>query len=101
MREVGVAFPNDEPSALVIASRLRAEGIAARVDRGLWGSYQVGSRGQITVLVDERHAKRAHEVLGTHPRDIGVPATLIRLAIATIVVVIGIGVATIVALLSR
>jgi len=33
MSEVAVAFPNDETTAEVIASRLRADGIAARVDR--------------------------------------------------------------------
>ena len=33
MSEVAVAFPNDETTAEVIASRLRADGIVARVDR--------------------------------------------------------------------
>ncbi len=41
MAEAPVAFPNDETTAEVIASRLRTEGIAARVDRGLYGDWQV------------------------------------------------------------
>ena len=71
MSEVAVAFPNDETSAEVIASRLRAERIPARVDRGLWGSgYQVPSaRGHLTVLVRKQDAARAHEVLGTRPAE--------------------------------
>ena len=71
MREVAVAFPGDEPSAEVIASRLRAERIPARVDRGLWGSgYQVPlTRGQLTVFVREQDAARAHDVLGTRPDE--------------------------------
>ena len=71
MPEVAVAFPNDETSAEVIASRLRAEQIPARVDRGLWGSgYQVpGPRGHLTVLVREQDAARAHEILGTRPAE--------------------------------
>ncbi len=70
MREVAVAFPGDEPTADVIASRLRTAGIPARIDRGLWGSgYQVPtSRGQITVFVREDDAARAHDVLGTKAR---------------------------------
>lgn len=68
MAEVAVAFPNDETTAEVIASRLRADGIAARVDRGLTGStWLVGAPGQVTVMVDARVAKRAHEILGTKP----------------------------------
>lgn len=51
----------------MIASRLRSAGIAARVDRGLHGSWQVATAGQITVLVDERHAARAAELLDLAP----------------------------------
>ena len=70
MAEVAVAFPNDETSAEVIASRLRADGIAARVDRGLIGStWQMSARGQVTVFVDERVAEQAHKILGTRPRE--------------------------------
>jgi hypothetical protein len=63
MREVAVAFQTSEAAAEVIADRLRSEGIFARVDRGLSGSYQVAQLGQITVFVDERHAKRAWEIV--------------------------------------
>lgn len=70
MPEVPIAFPDDEATAEVIASRLRTEGIAARVDRGLWGGYQMPTaRGHITVLVSERDAARAHDVLGTRPDE--------------------------------
>ena len=71
MREVAVAFPGDEPSAEVIASRLRAARIPARVDRGLFGSgYQVPlARGHLTVLVKAGDAARAHDVLGTRPAE--------------------------------
>ena len=72
------AFPNDEPSGEVIASRLRADGIAARVDRGLSaGIWQVSSRGQVTVLVDEAVAARAHKILGTTPK-VSRPPTALR-----------------------
>lgn len=67
MGEIGVAFPSDEASAEVIRSRLRTAGIASRVDRGLFGAWQVAQRGQITVMVDARQARRAHKVLGTYP----------------------------------
>ena len=80
-----MAFPNDETTAEVIASRLRADGIAVRVDRGLHGSYQVPSRGQITVLVDERVAARAHTILGTRPRVQRPPSALARLAVPFLV----------------
>ena len=89
MSEVGVAFPNDETTAEVIATRLRAEGIAARVDRGLSGSYQVPSRGHVTVVVQERDAARAHAVLGTKPRDAAAPGLFFRVAIGLLVVVLG------------
>jgi len=101
VREVGVAFPNDEATAQLIASRLRAAGIAARVDRGLWGSYQVAPRGQITVLVDERHVKRAHEILGTQPRPAETPQPMLQFGIVFVIIALAIGAAIIVVLLSR
>lgn len=89
MREVGVAFPSDEASAEVIASRLRAAGIASRIDRGLFGAWQVAQRGQITVMVDERHARRAHKVLGTRPLPLepAQPATQLAVIVLMLVVV--------------
>jgi predicted transcriptional regulator of viral defense system len=65
-----VAFPDDETTAEVIASRLREEGIAARVDRGLYGAYLSPMRGQLTVVVAERDAERARKIVGppTHSR---------------------------------
>ena len=63
MKEIGVAFPNDETSGQIIADRLRAAGIFARVDRGLYGSYQSGPRGQITVLVSEKDAEKARALV--------------------------------------
>lgn len=55
----------------MIVSRLAADGIAARIDRGLYGSYQVPMQGQIAVLVDARMARRAHRILGTEPAPAG------------------------------
>jgi len=101
VREVGVAFPNDEASAQVIASRLHAAGIAARVDRGLSGSYQVAPRAQMTVLVDERLAKRAHEILGTQARRADTPEPLLQFGIVFVVIALAIGAAMIVVLLAR
>jgi len=68
VKEIGVAFPNDETSGQIIADRLRAVGIFARVDRGLYGSYQTGPRGQITVLVAEKDAARARELVAVRRR---------------------------------
>jgi hypothetical protein len=68
MSEIAVAFPDDETTAEVIASRLRAEGIAARVDRGLYGAYLAPVRGQLTVVVDEVHAERARKIVGAKTR---------------------------------
>jgi len=68
VKEVGVAFPNDETSGQIIADRLRAAGILARVDRGLYGSYQSGPRGQITVLVAEQDAEKARAVVAARER---------------------------------
>ena len=96
-----VAFPTDEASAELVASRLRAAGIAARVDRGLFAAWQVGQRGQVTVLVDQAQARRAHELLGTTPHEAGPSERLLRYAIAAVAVVIGLGVAIIATLLLR
>ena len=99
MDEVAVAFPNDEPSAEVIASRLRADGIAARVDLGLYGSMrQVSSRGHVTVLVDQAVALRAHKILGTTPRTAEAPSSFERLAVVFLVIALVIGLAAIVML---
>lgn len=89
MSEVAVAFPNDETTAEVIATHLRAEGIAARLDRGLAGSYQVPSRGHLTVVVHERDAARAHAVLGTKPREERPPGLVFRVAIGLLILVLG------------
>ena len=92
MAEVAVAFPNDETSAEVIASRLRADGIAARVDRGLIGStWQVSARDQVTVFVDERVAERAHKILGTRPREERPPSAFARLSVELLYVALVIG----------
>ena len=95
MREVAVAFPGDEPSAEVIASRLRAESIPARVDRGLWGSgYQVPMpRGHLTVLVREEDAARAHDVLGTRPVEDREPGLMFwgLLAFGVLVLIFSVG----------
>ena len=97
MAEVFVAFPNDEPTAEVIASRLRADGIAARVDRGLYGSgWQVSARGQVTVFADERVAAQAHKILGTKPGDVSPPSAFARLSVAVLVAALVVGLAAIV-----
>jgi hypothetical protein len=87
MGEVAVAFPNDETTAEVIAARLRADGIAARVDRGLVGTtWQVSARGgQVTVLVDARFAEQAHGILGTKPLEPHPPSAFARLAVVFLV----------------
>ena len=96
MAEVAVAFPSDETNAEVIASRLRAEGIAARVDRGLAGStWQVSSRGHTTVFVDERVAEQAHRVLGTKRREDTAPGPFIRIAVALLILALDVGVGAI------
>jgi hypothetical protein len=61
--DIAVAFPDDETTAEVIASRLRAEGIAARVDRGLYGAYLSPVKGQLTVVVAEGDAERARKIV--------------------------------------
>ena len=91
MAEVAVAFPNDETSAEVIASRLRSAGIASRVDRGLLGAWQVAQRGQITVMVDARQERRAHKVLGTYPLPIEPSQPLLRLGVIVAAMAIAFG----------
>jgi hypothetical protein len=98
MAEVAVAFPNDETTAEVIASRLRADGIAARVDRGLYGSAWLSARGQVTVFVDERVAERAHKILGTTPRTARAPSPFERLAVVFLFIAVAVGIAAIVML---
>jgi hypothetical protein len=61
--EIAVAFPADETIAGVIVSRLGVEGIAARIDRGLFGSALSAQGGQIRVMVDERDAGRARAIV--------------------------------------
>lgn len=91
-----MAFPSDETTAEVIASRLRADGIAARVDRGLYGSWQVPSRGHVTVFVDSRVAEQAHRILGTERRDESPPGPFSRLAVALLIVALAVGLVAIV-----
>lgn len=95
MDEVAVAFPNDVTTAEVIASRLRTDGIAARVDRGLHASWQVPARGQVTVLVDARDVGRAHKILGTKPRAVPAPSSFERLAVVLLLAAVVVGVAAI------
>lgn len=96
MAEVAVAFPSDETTAEVIASRLRAEGIAARVDRGLAGSsWQVSSRGHVTVFVDERVAEQAHRTLGTKRTEAKAPSSFERLVVVFLVIAVVLGIAAI------
>jgi hypothetical protein len=100
--EVPVAFPNDEATGEVIASRLRADGIAARVDRGLSGSiWQVSSRGHVTVFVDASVADRAHRVLGTKPLEPRPPSAFARLAVALLVAALVLGLVAIVVTIAR
>jgi hypothetical protein len=100
--EVAVAFPSDETTAEVIASRLRADGIAARVDRGLYGSsWQVSSRGQVTVLVDERVAGEARAILGTTPREESAPSPFARVAVVVLLVTLVLGLVAIVVTVVR
>ena len=85
-----MAFPNDEPTAQVIASRLRAEGIASRIDRGLATMYQVAPVGQYTIFVSERDAPRALEIVGASLRGergpgIGLYVVMGFLAVALLV----------------
>ncbi len=92
MSEVAVAFPSEEASGEVIASRLRAAGIPARVDRGLHASWQVAGRGQITVFVEERDVKRAIEILGPQRLAGGPPERVLQVAIVVVAALIAFGV---------
>ncbi len=97
MAEVPVAFPSDETNAEVMASRLRAAGIATRVDRGLSGSsWQVSSRGHVTVFVDERVAERARAILGTQRPEVSAPGPFAQLAVALLVGALVVGLVAIV-----
>ena len=82
MAEIPIAFPKDEIAAEVIASRLRAAGITARVDRGLFGSGQVSAQGQMTVFVDEGDAEHARKLVGKPVRRSAQSLTILRLGIA-------------------
>ena len=97
MAEIPIAFPNDETTAEVIASRLRAAGIAARVDRGLFGSGQVSARGQMTVFVDEGEAERARKLVGTAVRKSAPPLAILRLGVALALGALAVGVVAIAA----
>jgi len=102
MAEVPVAFPNDEASAEGIAAGLRSAGIAARIDRGLHGSWQVPAQGQMTVFVNARDSARAHKLLGTTRREEGAPGPFLRLAVAFLIGAAVLGfVAIVVTLVSR
>ncbi|MDP9282509.1 MAG: hypothetical protein M3P38_10485 [Chloroflexota bacterium] len=81
MSETPIAFPNDETTAEVIASRLRAAGITARVDRGLFGSGQVSASGQMTVFVDEGDAECAGKLVGKPARKSAPGLAILRLAL--------------------
>jgi len=100
--EVPVAFPSDEVSAEGIASTLRVAGIAARVDRGLHGSWQLPAQGQMTVFVNAKDEARAHKVLGTTAREEAAPGPAIRVVVAVLVGALVLGIVAIaVTLLSR
>src|SRR5258705_9710691 len=79
MAEIPIAFHNDETTAEVIASRLRAAGITARVDRGLFGSGQASARGQMTVFVDEGDAEHAPKLVGKAVRKSAHSLLILRL----------------------
>ena len=97
MAEIPIAFPNDETTAEVIASRLRAAGITARVDRGLFGSGQVSARGQMTVLVDEGDAEHARKLVGRSVRKSAPSVSTLRLGIALALGALAVGVVAIAA----
>lgn len=86
MAEIPVAFPNDETTAEVIASRLRAAGITARVDRGLFGSGQVSARGQMTVFVDEDDAEHARKLVPNAARKSAVAIALGAAAVGVVAI---------------
>jgi hypothetical protein len=95
--EIPIAFPNDETTAEVIASRLRAAGITARIDRGLFGSGQVSARGQMTVLVDEGDAENARKLVGRAVRKSAPSVSTLRLGIALALGALAVGVVAIAA----
>ena len=97
MAEIPIAFPNDETTAEVIASRLRAAGITARVDRGLFGSGQVSARGQMTIFVDEDDAEHARKLVGKAVRKSAHSLAILRLAVALAFGALGVGVVAIAA----
>jgi len=99
--EVAIAFPNDEPSAAVIVSRLEAAGIAARIDRGLAASYQVAPIGHVTVLVNERDAKRARQIVGARDSRPVTPTYALWIVLALVLVALVLGVAALIQLLAR
>ena len=102
MAEVPVAFPSDEVSAEGIASRLRAAGISARVDRGLHGSWQLPAQGQMTVFVNAKDGARAHKVLGTMAREEAAPGPAIRVVVGILIGALVLGIVAIaVTLLTR
>ena len=97
MAEIPIAFPSDEIAAEVVASRLRAAGITARVDRGLFGSGQVSARGQMTVFVDEGDAEHARRLVGRAVRKSAPSLAIIRLGIALALGALAVGVVAIAA----
>jgi hypothetical protein len=97
MAEIPIAFPNDEASAEVIASRLRAAGITARVDRGLFGTGQVSASGQMTVFVDEGDAEHARKLVGKAVRKSAPSLAILRLAVALGLGALAVGVVAIAA----
>lgn len=97
MAEIPIAFPSDEVAAEVIASRLRAAGITARVDRGLFGSGQVSARGQMTVFVEDGDAEHARKLVGRAVRKSAPSLTVLRLGVALALGALAVGVVAIVA----
>ena len=97
MAEIPIAFPSDETTAEVIASRLRAAGITSRVDRGLFGSGQVSARGQMTVFVDEGDAEHARTLVGRAVRKSAPSLAIIRVGIALALGALAVGVVAIAA----
>jgi hypothetical protein len=95
--ETPVAFPDDETTAEVVASRLRAAGIAARIDRGMFGTGQVPASGQMTVFVDEDDAERARKLVGKPARKSAPSLATLRLAVALALGALAVGVVAIAA----
>ena len=97
MAEIPIAFPNDEATAEVIASRLRAAGITARIDRGLFGTGQVPAGGQMTVFVDEGDAARARTLVGNAVRKSAPSLLILRFGVALALGALAVGVVAIAA----